>query len=184
MRKLIQTAVALVLTLTLLTTPAYALDWNAVKSDLFNELFTEEQWQTIMENEHIQALLENEKVQELLKDETFKKQVEQMMEDLDSVIDEIRGMSDEELRQTIIAMAKQYNIPELNDEQLDFLVSLCRGLEKADDIGNTVEGYGEKLSAFRQTMGKVKDAIGGIWEKLGGMFEGLSGLLSSREQAP
>ena len=47
------------------------------------------------------------------------------------ILDETRNMSDEELREQILKIAKEYNVS-LSDEQLDKLIGLCRSLEKLD----------------------------------------------------
>lgn len=177
MKRLMRFTAAMLAAILLLSTPVYAMNWSTVKQ----ELFSEEQWELILNNKQIRDLMESEQVQKLFNDEAFRQQVSLMMDDLDDIIDQIRGMSDEELRQTITALAQKYNIPELNEEQMRFLVSLCRGLEKADDVGDTVQEYGEKVSKFRQTVNSVIERLQQVADTFSRIAEQLSGILGSKE---
>lgn len=102
--------------------------------------------------------------------------MDQILDRLGEITDQTRGMSDVELAEEIQAMAGEYHV-KLNQEQLDFLVSACRGLESVDSAGETVQEYGEKVSRFRQTMDAILDALRSVLDTLAGLFAFLGNLL-------
>jgi len=153
MKKLIKRVTSLLLAVMLLCTPVHALDWSDIPDDLLN-------------TERLEALFNNEELQ---------KNVQRMLENVQSIKEQIKAMSDEELEQTIIELAKQYNIPEMNQEQLDFLVDVCRSLETIENIGETVEEYKEKLNTFQRTMKALSETFSNILDTFNGMMDKLSG---------
>lgn len=146
---------SLLLAVILLCTPVQAFSLEDIPKDLFSQ-------------EQIDAVLENAQIKE---------KARKSLDDVQAVNDEIKAMSDEELRQTIVDLAEEYHIPALNDEQLNFLVDLCRSPEKIEDIANTIEEYGQKIIAFQQAVQTLTETLGSILEKLTGILDSLSGLL-------
>ena len=75
-----------------------------------------------------------------------------IVNDLKLMLGETEKMSDEELRQEIIAIAKQYNV-NLTDGQLRQLISLCRSLEGLDP-----ESLKKRVEDVQDTLKKVSEA--------------------------
>ena len=167
MRKLI----CFLLALTLLCTPAMALDLSALQEQLQNSGV----FQELMESDAVQDLFDNEEV---------KAKVEELLEHMDDFKAEIKDMSDQELEQKIRETAAEYNIPEMNQEQIDFLVNVCRNLDTLENIGSTVEEYGEKVNSFGKTVKSLSETLGNILDTLTGILDSLNEILgkfSSKE---
>ena len=160
MRKLI----CFLLALTLLCTPAAALDLSSLQEQLKN-------------NDVFQDLMESEAVQELFDNEEVKAKVEELLENMDDFKAQIKTMTDAELEQKIREAAAEYNIPEMNQEQIDFLIDVCRNLDTLENIGSTVEEYGEKVNNFGQTLKNLSETLSGLLDKLTGILDGLNELL-------
>ena len=160
MRKLI----CFLLALPLLCTPAAALDLSSLQEQLKN-------------NDVFQDLMESEAVQELFDNEEVKAKVEELLENMDDFKAQIKTMTDAELEQKIREAAAEYNIPEMNQEQIDFLVDVCRNLDTLENIGSTVEEYGEKVNNFGQTLKNLSETLSGLLDKLTGILDGLNELL-------
>lgn len=101
--------------------------------------------------------------------------VQQVLDRLANLTDQTRNMTDEELADTIQSIAGEYHLT-LNREQLDFLISACRGLETADDVGTAVRETGEKVSKFRQALHSIADAIARAIRALGDFFSGVGAM--------
>jgi len=95
--------------------------------------------------------------------------VQQVLDRLSDLTDQTRTMTDEELAETIQSIAAEYHLT-FNQEQLDFLISACRGLETADDVGTTVQDAGQKVSKFRQTVRSILDALAQMVQAIGAFF--------------
>lgn len=54
-----------------------------------------------------------------------------IVNDLKLMLDETKNMTDDQIKQEIIEIAKQYNVT-LTDAQINQLITLCRSLEKLD----------------------------------------------------
>ena len=82
---------------------------------------------------------------------------------LKELLGETAKMSDEELRQEIASLAKEYNVT-LSDSQIRQLIDLCRSLEKLDpaELKSRVE---EAQQTIRR-IGEAKDKAVGFYEKL------------------
>lgn len=98
--------------------------------------------------------------------------VQQILDRLSSLTDQTRSMSDDELSEYLQSIAGEYRLT-LNQEQLDFLISACRSLEKADAAGNAVQDYGQKVSAFAQAMQSVLAAIQKMLSTVSGFLQNL-----------
>lgn len=98
--------------------------------------------------------------------------VQQILDRLSGLTDQTRSMSDDELSEYLQSIAGEYRLT-LNQEQLDFLISACRGLEKANTAGNTVQDYGQKVSAFAQAMQSVLAAIQKMLSTVSGFLQNL-----------
>ena len=87
-------------------------------------------------------------------------------------------MTDEELREQIIEIAKEYDV-ELSDNQINQLIELCRAMEKLDTsallakvqaVQETLRQFADakdKLSGFA---GTVKETVQNIMEAIGSFF--------------
>ena len=90
--------------------------------------------------------------------------------DLKSILDQTKNMSDDELRDQIRAVAKDYGVT-LNDYQVNQLLSLCRKMEGlseselADKIQNLqdtarrINEAGEKAREVKETVAAVADTV-------------------------
>ncbi len=93
-----------------------------------------------------------------------------IVNDLKLMLDETQKMTDEEIRQEIIAIAKQYNVS-LTDNQIRQLISLCRSLEgldpdslkkRVEDVQSTLNKVSEaktQVVGFIQTVSKVVSSV-------------------------
>ena len=75
-----------------------------------------------------------------------------IVNDLKMMLDETAKMSDEQIREEIIAIAKEYNVS-LTDKQISQLISLCRSLEGLD-----AESLRSRVEEVQQTLNKVSEA--------------------------
>jgi len=150
--------ISLLLAVCLLCTPAAAMDLSEF-NDVLDKLRGSEVFSQLFDNEE-------------LKEKTG--QVIQRMRDF---TDEIKTMSDEELEQTIRNVAAEYNIPEMNDEQIKFLMDLCRSLESVEKFGQTVKDYEQRFNDLGDTLQKLSDNLGTILEKLNALLDALNNIL-------
>ena len=89
---------------------------------------------------------------ELFDNPELKEKTAMVIERMREFTDEIKTMSDEELEQTIRDVAKEYNIPEMNDEQIKFLMDLCRSFESVEQFGQTIKDYEKKFNSIGDTL--------------------------------
>lgn len=75
-----------------------------------------------------------------------------IVNELKLMLNETKNMTDEEIREQIIAIAAQYNVS-LTDKQISQLIELCRSLEKLDG-----DGLKSRVEEVQQTLRKVSDA--------------------------
>lgn len=75
-----------------------------------------------------------------------------IVNELKMMLDETKTMTDEEIRQQIVAIAAQYNV-KLTDKQIDQLIDLCRSLEKLDG-----DGLKARVEEVQETLRKMSDA--------------------------
>ncbi len=160
--------ISLFLAVVLLCTPAAALDLSEYEQ-IFNDLKNSEFFSELFDSEELKA-----KTQELI--ETFR-----------NTHEDIKNMSDEELRQFILDTAEQYHIPPMNEEQINFLMDVCRSLESTEQFGETVKGYEEKLNNTAETAKNLFDTLGKLMDKLNQVMDMLNNILSKfgiSEEAP
>ena len=151
--------ISLLLAVILLCTPAAALDLseyeqvlnNLKNSDFFSELFSSEE---------------------------LKAKTQELIDSFRSTHEDIKAMSDEELRQFILTTAEQYHIPPMNEEQINFLMDVCRSLESAEQFGETVKEYEEKAENAADTARNLFDTLGKLMDKLNEVLDTLSGILN------
>ena len=151
--------ISLLLALILLCTPAAALDlseYEQVLKDLKNSEF----------------------FSELFDSEELKAQTQQLIESFRSTHEDIKNMSDEELRQFILDTAEQYHIPQMNEEQIGFLMDVCRSLESAEQFGETVKDYEEKMNNTVETAKNLFDTLGKLMDKLNEIMDVLNNILN------
>jgi len=101
-----------------------------------------------------------------------------IVNDLKLMLDETKKMSDEELRQTILEIAGEYNV-KLSDKQISQLIGLCRSLEKLDTEAlrynveyvqgtlNKVSGAKMATTGFLGTVGVVIESVSSFFERIG-----------------
>lgn len=101
----------------------------------------------------------------------------EIVNELKLMLNETKNMSDEEIREQIVAIAKQYNVT-LTDKQINQLIELCRSLEGLDvsqltnrvkDVQNTLKKVSDaktKVVGFMQTVKKVVTSIQSFFEKI------------------
>ncbi len=151
--------ISLLLALILLCTPAAALDlseYEQVLKDLKNSEF----------------------FSELFDSEELKAQTQQLIESFRSTHEDIKNMSDEELRQFILDTADQYHIPQMNEEQIGFLMDVCRSLESAEKLGETVKDYEQKMNNTVETAKNLFDTLGKLMDKLNEIMDVLNNILN------
>lgn len=100
-----------------------------------------------------------------------------IVNDLKLMLDETKNMTDDEIKQEIVEIAKQYNIT-LTDAQINQLITLCRSLEKLDgdalksrveEVQNTLKKVSDaktQVVGFVQTVKKVVTSIASFFEKI------------------
>lgn len=81
----------------------------------------------------------------------------EIVNELKLILEETRGMTDEELRAQVSEIAQKYNVS-LTDGQTDQLISLCRSLEKlnSDELKAKVESVQETLKKMADAKTKVQ----------------------------
>lgn len=107
-------------------------------------------------------------------------QATELINQLKGILDQTKNMTDEQLRQEILNIAKNLNI-ELTEDQITQIMGLVRTLEKMD-----VSQWGDKLAQLGQAMdtaskvgtgvsnffGNVKDFFAGIGDWFSNLFGG------------
>ncbi|MGI5936058.1 MAG: DUF1002 domain-containing protein [Oscillospiraceae bacterium] len=100
-----------------------------------------------------------------------------IVNELKLILDETKNMTDEELRDTILELADEYNVS-ITDGQVEQLIKLCRSLEKlsTDELKEKVESVQEaikKMAGYRETVNKFVDSAKKIFEAIGNFFSKL-----------
>ena len=100
-----------------------------------------------------------------------------IVNDLKLMLDETKNMTDDQIKQEIIEIAKQYNVT-LTDAQINQLITLCRSLEKLDgdalksrveEVQNTLKKVSNaktQVVGFIQTVKKVVTSFESFFEKI------------------
>lgn len=149
---------SLLLAVILLCTPAAALDLSEYEQ-LLEELKNSKFYSELFENEELKA-----KTQELI--DNFR-----------AAHEDIKNMSDEELRRFITDTAAQHHIPEMNEEQIQFLMDVCRSLETVEQFGDTIKAYEEKADRLADTAKNLFDTLGSLMDKLNELLDTLNNIL-------
>ena len=101
-----------------------------------------------------------------------------IVNDLKLMLNETAKMSDEEIRQQIIEIAKAYNVS-LTDKQIQQLIELCRSLEgldaetlrgRVEEIQGTLKKVSEaktQVVGFVQTVKKVVTSVKSFFDRIG-----------------
>lgn len=79
-----------------------------------------------------------------------------IVSDIKNGLEEASSMSDDQLRELITAVTKQYNVS-LSSAQIDQLITLCRSLLSLDEAGLL-----DKVQEIQGTIDKVSNAASGI----------------------
>ncbi len=100
-----------------------------------------------------------------------------IVNDLKLMLDETRNMTDQELKDQIIAIAREYSV-NLTDNQIQQLIDLCRQLEKLDTDGlkgrveevqetlRKLSGAKSQVVGFVQTVRKVVESVKSFFERI------------------
>ena len=128
-------------------------------------------------NNVLDKLRGSEVFSQLFDNDELKEKTQQVIQRMRDFTDEIETMSDEELEQTIRDVAAEYNIPEMNDEQIKFLMDLCRSFESVEKFGQTVKDYEQKFNDLGDTLQKLSDNLTVILEKLNALLDTINGIL-------
>ena len=106
--------------------------------------------------------------------------------DLKDILDQTKNMTDDELREQIRAIARDYNIT-LNDYQVNQLLGLCRKLEglseselveKIQEVQNTarkINETAEKAEEVKETVTAVANTVKTFLVRAVDFFSGLFG---------
>lgn len=84
--------------------------------------------------------------------------MQQILDRMEGLTDQTKDMTDEELADMLQDIAGEYHLT-LNDEQLKFLISACRGLETASDVGKTAQSIGQTVKDVKDGVEKVVDTV-------------------------
>ena len=150
--------ISLLLAVCLLCTPAAAMDLTEF-NDILNQLRNSEVFAEMFDNEQL------------------KEQTALVIARMQEFTDEIASMSDEELEQTIRDVAAEYNIPEMNREQIQFLMDLCRSFESVEKFGKTIKEYEKKINDIGDTLKKLSDNLTSILDKLNRLLNTINTIL-------
>lgn len=93
-----------------------------------------------------------------------------LLDQLSAITDQTRDMTDAELTDTIQSMAGEHHLT-LNDEQLQFLISACRSLETADNVGRTMQDLSEQLSKVGKAVSTIADGVGKAADTVSGLLD-------------
>lgn len=100
-----------------------------------------------------------------------------IVNDLKLMLDETKNMSDAEIKEQIVQIAKQYNVT-LTDSQINQLITLCRSLEgldgdalksRVEEVQNTLKKVSDaktQVVGFVQSVKKVVTSIANFFEKI------------------
>ncbi len=120
---------------------------------------------------------------EIFENQELKDATQELIGDLQSVKEAIKAMSDAELEALIRQKAAEYHIPDMNQEQIDFLMDLARSLETMENFGNTVKDYQEKAESIGDTLDKLLTTLNGLLEKLTGLLDSLQSIVGLMDNA-
>lgn len=104
-----------------------------------------------------------------------------IVNELKLILDETRNMTDDELRQQIIDIAKEYGVT-LSEEQIAKLIDLCRSLEKLDvnQLKEKVEQAQQYLmnainakQGIKQFVSNLGDSVSHVVDAVISFFQGL-----------
>lgn len=106
-----------------------------------------------------------------------------IVNELKLILDQTKDMTDEELRQQIIDIAKKYDVT-LTDSQIDSLISLCRSMEKLDidqlkqkveEVQQYLKDIVTKHGEVKQFLSTVADTVTEFVNKVIDFFKGIFG---------
>ncbi len=104
-----------------------------------------------------------------------------LINELKKMLDQIKGMSDEEVREQVLATAKQLNVT-LTDEQVDQIVTLLRRLADSNIDPDTLLQQAKNLEKLVNTMNQVQETTSGfagsvarVWTSFTSWVSGLFG---------
>lgn len=119
---------------------------------------------------------------ELFENEELKAKTQELLTEFRAAHEDIKAMSDEELRTYITETAAAYHIPPMNEEQIGFLVDVCRSLESAEQLGETLQEYEQRATQAADTAKSIFDTLGKLLDKLNEVLSALDGILAKFEK--
>lgn len=106
-----------------------------------------------------------------------------IVNDLKLMLDETSTMTDDQIREEIVAIASQYNVT-LSDKQISQLISLCRSLEEIrDDDASLIErvqqvqGTLQKVSTAKTKVVGVVEGVKKAVDSVSSFFTRIAGIL-------
>ncbi len=98
---------------------------------------------------------------------------QKLLNELQGILAQTKDMSDSELRDQILTIAKNLNV-ELTDDQISQLISLCRTLSSVDlnQVGTTLTNMSNTMSGVGGFFNSVKDFFAGVGSWFSNLFGG------------
>ena len=97
----------------------------------------------------------------------------ELINELKKVLDQTKDMTDEELRDLILQIAKQQNVT-LTEENIAQIISLVRTLEKLD-----ISDWAEKLGQLQKTTQEISSFFSGVGNFFSDLFSSIGNFFSS-----
>ncbi len=101
-----------------------------------------------------------------------------LINELKKMLDQIKGMSDEEVREQVLATAKQLNVT-LTDEQVDQIVALLRKLANSNIDPDTLLQQAKNLQNLVNTMNQVQEKTSGFAGSVARVWTSFTNWISS-----
>ncbi len=104
-----------------------------------------------------------------------------IVNDLKLMLDEIKNMSDEEIRATVLEIADRYKV-RLTDTQVQQLISLCRSLESLDPAQlrqriDQVQDSLKNLSEVKTKLESFVESVKNFMESVSSFFDSIRAVL-------
>jgi uncharacterized protein YpuA (DUF1002 family) len=98
---------------------------------------------------------------------------QKLLTELQGILAQTKNMSDSELRDQILTMAKNLNVT-LTDDQVNQLITLCRTLANTDlaSVGNTITKMSQTMNGVSGFMGSVQQFFAGVGNWFTNLFGG------------
>lgn len=102
-----------------------------------------------------------------------------IVNELKKILDETENMTDDQVREEIRNIAKEYNIS-ITENQIEQLLTLCRQFEKLDSSElqakvESVQDTIKKLAGVQEGAGKFVEGVKNVFKSIGDFFSNLFG---------